>query len=57
MKKINGYLKWATVIITLLGIFAGTIWNAATIHNDVAHLTTKVSNIETLLIEHISKQH
>jgi hypothetical protein len=56
-KKINGYLKWAAIMITLLGIFAGTIWNAATLHNDVAHLRDKVDSIETLLIEHISKHH
>ena len=56
-KKINGYIKWAAIIVSLLGIFAGIIWNAAILHNDVAHLKIKVDSIEQKLTEHLLKHH
>lgn len=36
--KINGTVKWMAVIITLIAMFAGIIWNAATLSNDVEHI-------------------
>jgi hypothetical protein len=53
-KRLNGTLKWAAIIITLLGIFAGTVWNAATLHNDVAHLKADITEIKTSLKEHLT---
>jgi hypothetical protein len=56
-KRLNGALKWAAIILTLLGIFAGTIWNAATLHNDVAHLRKTVDKIEAKLDQHLADHH
>lgn len=44
-KKFNGYIKW---IGTGLAI-AAIIWNAATLHNDVAHIIKNLEKIEQRL--------
>ena len=59
-KKLNGYAKWAIVVIAIITILlntAGIIWNASTLHygvkentavlqNDIVHLTADVTDIK-----------
>ena len=45
MKKLNGYIKLFFVALAIAAI----IWNAATLHNDVAHIVKNLEKIEQRL--------
>ena len=48
-KKLNGLAKWILVIAAVVTIMlntAGIIWNAATLQNEITHLTADVKEIK-----------
>ena len=48
-KKLNGLAKWIFVIAAVITIMlntAGIIWNAATLQNEITHLTADVKEIK-----------
>ena len=48
-KRINGLAKWILVIAAVVTIMlntAGIIWNAATLQNEITHLTADVKEIK-----------
>ena len=48
-KKLNGLAKWILVVAAIVTIMlntAGIIWNAATLQNEITHLTADVTEIK-----------
>lgn len=50
-KKINGYAKWVAVIITIITMFSGIVWNAAILSNDVKHIKKDILEIKLIIKE------
>lgn len=44
--KVNGTVKWISLILTIAAIFAGIMWNAAILNNDMVHLKEDVKEFK-----------
>lgn len=54
-KKLNGYARWATVILAIVVIAYNSVATHVIAKNDIKHLQKDVTEIKTLLIEHITQ--
>ena len=52
--KLNGYAKWIIIILAIATIAYNTVATHVIAKNDIKHLQKDVTEIKTLLLNHIT---